>query len=108
MPLSNIHHAAFLWKLPDEEDLGVLNLLQSTEWINIATTVLLKVHWLLSEVAESNKEEHVKTLCSTIFMPALQKSYESQPTFHATKWMNGHLKNKKTSQNTSKNIFELA
>lgn len=94
MPLSSIHYTAFQWKLPDERDLRVLNLLQSTEWINIPTIVLLKVHWLLSEVGEGKEEEHVKTCCFTIFMPALQKSYESQPTLHTAKRMNGHLNNK--------------
>lgn len=95
MPLSSTHYAAFLWKLPDEKDLGVQNLLQSTEWINISTVVLLKVQWLLSEVAEGNEEEHVKTCCFTIFMPSLQNSYESQPTLHTTKWMSRHLNNKR-------------
>lgn len=95
MPLSSIQCAAFLWKLPDEKDLGVLNLLQSTEWINISTAVLLKVQGWLSEAAEGNEEECVKTCCFTVFMPALQKSYESQPTLHTTKWMNGHLSNKR-------------
>lgn len=94
MPLSSIHYAAFLWKLPDEKDLGLPNLLQYTEWINISTTVLLKLQWLLSEAREGKEEVDVKTCCFTASMPALQKSYESQPTLHTTKRMNGHLNNK--------------
>lgn len=53
------------------------------------------MQWLLSEVAEGNEEERVKTCCFTIFMPALQKGYESQPTLHTTERMNGHLNNKR-------------